>query len=63
MAKDLRFALPSARQEAQSGARELLALAGTVGGTTLETTKHMRLKSYWRVKEPGGRREQGWLLA
>lgn len=50
-AKDLCFALSSARQEAQSCARELLALAGTVGGNTL------RRKSYWRVKEPEGRRE------
>lgn len=40
-AKDLCFALPRARQEAQSCMRELLALAGTLGAI-----KHSGLKSY-----------------
>lgn len=50
-AKELCFALPSARQEARSCVRELLALAGT----SEAFIKHRGLKSSWRVKEPEGR--------
>lgn len=48
--------MPSARQEAQSSARELLALAGTAGGNTLDAAKHTEAKKLPKSKAVRGKK-------
>jgi len=51
--------LPRARQGAQRRARELLALAGAVGGNTVEATKHTEAKKLPKGKGGRGKKSRG----
>lgn len=56
---DLCSALPSARKEAQSCARELLALAGTVDGHALKAIKHTEAKRLLKGRGARGMKTVG----